>query len=612
MPDFDSAILVTVVDETGTPAFGVNVTIWHVSSPFDATFWIQSGNTSIDGMVEFSVPAGKWEVYISAFWNEFVMQRQVALDDNQSTNLVLQLRDSPRAIRGTVRDTSNAPVASLQLRIETVTNGVSYSVSRTTDTNGAFELPSFASTWQLRLEFWDQAFTVPPPINIEMRDVDLTNDIVLAPSPTSVILQGEVIDENGLPQTNVFVSLYSFWPSFNSSIAQTDHAGRFQSKIPPGEYWLSLSSSENFPAMGVPLRAELPTNEVKIIRPTVSANLEVLVYDAAGVPAAGSGVEVQLNEGGTNYYFSAATECAGLARFSLWPGTWLVKVQPGNLDSNSRLHSATKQIIVGSSNTSATFTLRRSPRTAHAQVSVVTESGERINNTRVDWIGNEDTFAWRTVLGPDVMLVPGNYYLSSWSQKAEWIDPQLQVNLVRQIEETNFVLVVLTATNILRGQVYLPPELPIYGTLNAFMTRNGTNYSVSVTPEPDGNYEMLLADGEWRLTTIGYPGCNCTATISPSAVHPPPLILSVCRTLQHRTRPCEFTSSTKAAHQFHLCWWTLRRPATYKADTLEQTVVSSCWYPAVIRPCRHLTCSSEDSFPAAGGSNSNPEHTPPT
>jgi hypothetical protein len=507
----------TIINETGAPVAGVTLSLQQRRSSFYFPPSPASQTSTYDGSFAFVSHAGIWMVESGPYWSPFTMQKLILLADGQSTNLFFQLRESSRSIHGTVRDTANSPIASVSILAEATTNGITYLAEGETDTNGVFVLPSFPWVWRVTVCPPSNDFAIPGPVYLTVADTDITNNFNLAHSvqyEATVTVLGQVTDEVGTPVTNGYLNISSYsWPSFYTNAA-LDFAGRFECKVVPSDYDILANFSDN--AMSIrlrlPLRNEMGTNEVVIIRPNASSTLDVMVNDLDGDAGAGSGVVAELRQGNTNYAVGGRADCSGNASIGLWSGMWMVAVSPANLDSDYTFQRATKPVTIGTSNTAAAFTVRKDRRTVRVRAEFLDESGFAFPEHTLLLGSLHEPFRFA---GPDfaVKLLPGSYTIDGFfNQINGWVMPGLRVDVVRQIPETNFSLVVLHPTNLVRGHVQLPSGMsPLAGSVYASMRRSSGSYDISVSPAADRSYEIELPDGTWSLGAY-YGDCLCTVT----------------------------------------------------------------------------------------------------
>jgi hypothetical protein len=142
-----------VVNSSGLPIPGVTLlAIPQNGGPSSA-----SSATAADGSFDLAVPGGNWTVTLetgSAAANSLIGPSLNFSIANSTTisGIVYVAQTVTAMISGTVKNSSNNPIANIFVFANTSINGTNYNAAAQTDANGNYSLGVFNGVWQLSLE----------------------------------------------------------------------------------------------------------------------------------------------------------------------------------------------------------------------------------------------------------------------------------------------------------------------------------------------------------------------------------------------------------------------------------------------------------------------------
>jgi len=225
-----------VVDRDGNPISNVYISVYSAAIS-------KSTYTDEQGLFSLQVPPDLYSLQLSGWYyapnlyESFWLYKSTSLNITDDTFMSFTLQN--RYLAGKVIDPYGNPVANVSIEVSgwTYFDDLSGSFSAWTisDSQGDFNLTGFTSpSVSLR--------TTPPPENpygpVSM-SINLTEDTTVTVTlAQTVTLSGLVVDRDGEPMPNVYVSVYS---AAISKSTYTDENGSFSLNVPPEQYSLQLS-----------------------------------------------------------------------------------------------------------------------------------------------------------------------------------------------------------------------------------------------------------------------------------------------------------------------------------------------------------------------------------
>jgi len=160
----------------------------------------------------------------------------VFMDENHTIKATFAYAPTLLTISGTVRGKQGNPIPNVLIVAQDASTEVEVA-SATSNATGAYSMTVPPGTYNLIVTPPSESGCAPTTIsNIEIAK-DTTIDIVLVPAET-VTFNGQVVDRDGNPMSNVYISVYS---AAISKSTYTDKSGQFSLNVPPDYYSLQLS-----------------------------------------------------------------------------------------------------------------------------------------------------------------------------------------------------------------------------------------------------------------------------------------------------------------------------------------------------------------------------------
>lgn len=187
--NFNLTAFVTTASINGrlVDASGAGISGFQIGAYNQASDTSRSASSAGDGSFSIPVYAGQWSVQVFNLPNQYISpELQYTVTDGVNINNVqIQLLTADATLTGTLKTTSGAAVAGINIYAGSTQGNLTYHLPyTTTDANGAFSFAVYRGTWNLTLdcnELSVHQFNCTTPAPVDTTSGSATVNIVLTP-----------------------------------------------------------------------------------------------------------------------------------------------------------------------------------------------------------------------------------------------------------------------------------------------------------------------------------------------------------------------------------------------------------------------------------------------